>query len=115
MGQYLISVWHPEDYEVDFSSEDAQRRHAKVMAFNEELVSAGALAFAGGLMPRSSISTLRFSDGDVARSEGTFSSAPELMGGFWVIEAETDEAAQDWATKACQACEEILELRPFQG
>jgi hypothetical protein len=26
MGQYLSSVWHDDEYEVDFSSEEAQRQ-----------------------------------------------------------------------------------------
>ena len=37
MPQYLMSVWHDDEYEVDFSSPDAQRLGAQVGAFNEEL------------------------------------------------------------------------------
>ena len=37
MPQYMISVWHDDTYEVDFSNPDAQLRVAQVGAFNEEL------------------------------------------------------------------------------
>ena len=37
MPQYLISAWHDDTYETDFSTPDAQRRVAQVGAFNEEL------------------------------------------------------------------------------
>ena len=46
MPQYLISVWHDDTYETDFSTPDAQRRAAQVGAFNEELHRAGAWVFA---------------------------------------------------------------------
>ena len=38
MPQYLISVWHDEDYgDKDFDDTDLQRRHKQVMALNEEM------------------------------------------------------------------------------
>ena len=51
MPQYLISVWHDETFEVDFSTPDAQRRVAQVDAFNNELQQEGAWVFAAGLHP----------------------------------------------------------------
>ena len=42
MPQYLISVWHDDTFEVDFSTPDAQRRVAQVDAFNSEVQQAGA-------------------------------------------------------------------------
>ena len=49
MPQYLMSVWHDDDYDVDFSSPDAQRQVAQVSAVNAELEAAGAWVFGGGL------------------------------------------------------------------
>ena len=53
MSQYLMSVWHDDDYVVDFTSEEAQQAAARVGAYNEELMSAGAWVFGGGLHARS--------------------------------------------------------------
>ena len=36
MPQYLMSVWHDDEYVVDFSSPEAQRNVAQVGAFNDE-------------------------------------------------------------------------------
>ena len=36
MPQYLLSVWHDDSYELDFSTPDAQRVGAQVDAFNAE-------------------------------------------------------------------------------
>ena len=54
MAEYLLSVWHDEDFDapadVDFSSEQMQRLHAQVGAFNTDLQESGAWVFAGGLV-----------------------------------------------------------------
>ena len=83
-AQYLISVWHDDAYEVDFSADDTQRRVAQVGAFNGELQEAGAWVFAAGLHPASSV---RPSCEGVSMTDGPCAETKEQMGGFWVIEA----------------------------
>jgi hypothetical protein len=115
MSQYLLSVWHDDTYEVDFSGEDAQRMVAQVGAFNDELQASGAWVFAGGLQPASSATVVRAGGGDVSMTDGPFAESKEQMGGFWVIEAADLDAALEWARKGAAACEGPVEVRPFQG
>jgi hypothetical protein len=114
MTQYLLSVWHDDEYEVDFSTEDAQRLAGQVGAFNDELEAAGAWVFGGGLHPASSATVLRATADDVSMTDGPFAESKEQMGGFWVVEAADFDAALAWARKAAAACEGPVELRPFQ-
>ena len=115
MAQYLLSVWHDEDYVVDFSGEDAQRMVAQVGAFNEELTAAGAWVFAGGLHPASSATVVRSTNGEVSMTDGPYAESKEQMGGFWIIEAADMDAALDWARRGAAACEGPVEVRPLQG
>ncbi len=115
MPQYLISVWHDETYQTDFSTPDAQRRVAQVGAFNEELMQAGAWVFAAGLQPASSATVVRSSGGEVSMTDGPYAETKEQMGGFWVIGAPDLDAALAWAGKAAAACGETIEVRPVQG
>ena len=115
MAQYLLSVWHDEDYVVDFSGDDAQRLVAQVGAFNEQLMEAGSWVFAGGLHPASSATVVRAIGGEVSMIDGPYAESKEQMGGFWVIEAADLDAALDWARRAAAACEGPVELRPLQG
>ena len=114
MSQYLMSVWHDEDYEVDFSSPEAQRLFTQVGAYNDELTATGAWVFGGGLHPASSATVLRAADGEVSMTDGPYAETKEQMGGFWVIEASDLDAALEWARKAAIACEGPVEVRPFQ-
>jgi hypothetical protein len=114
MTQYLLSVWHDTDYEVDFSGDDIQRVVAQVDQVNADLQATGAWVFGGGLQPASSATVLRSADGDVSMTDGPYAESKEQMGGFWVIEAPDFDAALEWARKCAVACEGPVEVRPFQ-
>jgi hypothetical protein len=115
MPQYLMSVWHDNDYDLDFTTPDAQRMVTQVSAFNTELESSGAWVFGGGLHNASSATVVRSSGGAVSMIDGPYAETKEQMGGFWVIEAADLDAALAWASKAAAACEGPVEVRPFQG
>jgi hypothetical protein len=115
MTQYLLSVWHDEDYTVDFSGDDMQRVAAQVSAFNDELQAAGAWVFADGLEPASTATVVRPSGADITLTDGPYAESKEVMGGFWIIEAADLDAALDWARKGALACEGPVEVRPFQA
>lgn len=115
MTQYLMSVWHDDEYVVDFSGDEIQRVVAQVGRFNDELQSAGAWVFGGGLQPASSATVLRpAGGGSVSMTDGPYAESKEQIGGFWVIEASDMDAALDWARRAAIACEGPVEVRPFQ-
>ena len=115
MSQYMISVWHDDTYEVDFESPENQAKFVKVDAFNTELQEAGAWVFAAGLHPAETATVLRRANGSFSMTDGPYAETKEQMGGFWIIEAADFDAAVDWAKRASDACEEILEIRPLQG
>jgi len=115
MPQYLFSVCHDDNYELDFSTPDAQRRVTQVGAFNDELQKAGAWVFAAGLHPASSATVVRSSGGVVSMTDGPYAETKEQMGGFWMIEVADLDAALEWAGKAAAACEGPVEVRPAQG
>lgn len=111
MAQYLLSVWHDGEYEVDFTSDEVQHLVVQVGAFNERLAEAGAMVFGCGLLPAST-ATVTLPDG--TNTPGPYSDGTAQMGGFWIIEADTPDAAQALAAEASAACEGPVELRPLQ-
>jgi hypothetical protein len=115
MPQYLLSVWHDDTYDLDFSTPDAQRRFAQVGALNNELQRTGAWVFGAGLHPVSSATVVRSSGGGVSMTDGPYAETKEQMGGFWVIDVPDLDAALDWAAKAVAACEGPIEVRPVEG
>ena len=115
MPQYMLSVWHDEDYVVDFSTPEAQDRVAQVGAFNDELQRSGAWVFAAGLHPASSATVVRLSADNVSMTDGPYAETKEQMGGFWIIQAADLDVALDLAARAAAASGGPIEVRPLQG
>jgi hypothetical protein len=113
MKQYLLSV-PMIDGAPARSHDDMQRAYEQVAGFNDELRSAGAWVFAGGLLPASSATVVRPRGGEVLVTDGPFTESKEHIGGVWIIEAADLDAALVWAAKAARACGEPVEVRPFQ-
>jgi hypothetical protein len=116
MPQYLISVWHDDEYTdtPDWSDPELQRKGAQVGALNQEMEQAGAWVYGNGLLPASSATVLRLTGSEVSMTDGPYAETKEQMGGFWVIEAADLDAALEWARKCAVACEDAVELRPMQ-
>lgn len=67
--------------------------------FNDELIEAGVLLAAEGLQPSSSGAKVKKQGGKVVVQDGPFTEAKELIGGFWIIRADSLQEAVDWVAK----------------
>lgn len=114
MKQYLLSVHHVGDYP-EPEPEVMQQMFEGVEKFNAHLQETGAWVFAGGLMPKETATTVRFTDGATLVSDGPFAETKEQLGGFWVVQAEDLDAALALAEMGARACQGDVEVRPFQG
>ena len=111
MPQYLVAVYHPDDYD---PSVETEAMHRDIGALNVEMVAAGVRIFVGGLTPASSARSLRAQpDGKVLITDGPYLETKEHIGGFWVLEAADLDEALAWGRKAAVACRAPVEVRPF--
>jgi hypothetical protein len=69
--------------------------------YNEELSKAGALLALDGLHPPAAATRVRFRPGErPSITDGPFTEAKELVGGYWIIQARSKEEAIEWASRA---------------
>ena len=86
----------------------------KMMAYNRELEEAGVLRDLNGLHPPSTGARVSFEGGEPHVTDGPFAEAKEVVGGYWILEVASLEAAVEWA-KRCPASEsETIEIRRVQ-
>ncbi|WP_029076010.1 YciI family protein [Kaistia adipata] len=112
MTQYWVAIHHPDDYDPTALEDEAM--HRDIDALNDEMVAAGARVFVGGLRPAGSArSVRREADGRLVVTDGPYAEAKEHVGGFWVLECASLDAALDWGRKAAAACRAPVEVRPF--
>jgi hypothetical protein len=84
---------------------------AAMGAYNDELVKAGVLLAGEGLRPTKEGARVRFAGGKAAVTDGPFTEAKEIVGGYWLIQAKSREEAVAWAVRAPCPDGEMIEVR----
>ena len=109
MTQYLVAIYHPDDFDPSVETEATIR---EIHALNREMIAAGARKFAAGLSSVSNARSLRTQpDGKVLVTDGPYTETKEHIGGFWVLEAAGLDEALAWGRKAAVACRAPVEVR----
>lgn len=67
--------------------------------YNEELQRAGVLRELNGLAPSAKGAKVKFNGAKRTVSDGPFTEAKELIGGYWIIEVPSREEAIAWAKR----------------
>lgn len=83
---------------------------AKMGKYNDELRKAGVLLALDGLQDGSKGARVIFSGGNTTVTDGPFTEAKELLGGYWLIQAGSKEEAVEWASR-CPQDDCMIEVR----
>jgi hypothetical protein len=85
-----------------------------MMKYNEALKEAGVLVTLDGLHPPSMGARVSFATGKPVVTDGPFTEAKEVLGGYWMIEVESKEEAIGWAKRCPASNNETIEIRQVQ-
>jgi hypothetical protein len=98
----------PPDVQLD------PERVAAMMKYNEALKEAGILIALDGLHPPSVGARVSFAGGKPVVTDGPFTEAKEVLGGYWMINVKSKQEAIDWAKRCPASSNEIIEIRQVQ-
>ncbi len=98
---FMYPVISDEEYAAGPSLEDVEAMNT----FNQALQDAGALLAADGEAPEYT----RVSEGGV--TDGPFSEAKELVGGYWIIQAKDHAEAVEWTKRIPLSGQSFVEVR----
>jgi hypothetical protein len=87
---------------------------AAMMKYNESLQKAGVLVTLDGLHPPSMGARVSFSGGKPIVTDGPFTEAKEVIGGYWMIQVRSKEEAIEWASRCPASDNEVIEIRQVQ-
>jgi hypothetical protein len=96
-----------EEYERPLTAEDV----APMGKFNETLAQAGVLLSVDGLHPASKGARVTAAGSKKTVTDGPFTEAKELVGGYWLIDVKSKEEAVEWATRAPINDGDVIEVR----
>ena len=88
---------------------------AEMTKYNDSLREAGILLSVDSLQPPVCGARVSFKGGKANVRQGPFSEVSETLGGFWIIEAETQQDAIAWASRCPASDTELIEVRQIAG
>ena len=117
--RYMMFIKHTEDYRME---EVPQSLFAAMGEFVEESFKNGSLIDTAGLQPTAKGKRVRLSGGKITVIDGPFAESKEVVGGYALIEAKSNEEALNLARRFMDlhrvhwpAFEGECEVRPLEA
>jgi hypothetical protein len=112
--QYLLAIHSVEGQpQAPMSEQEMRDLTERVYALEAEMKAAGAWLFAGRLHEAGEATVTRSKGGKVVTTDGPFAETKEHLGGFYVVEADSIQDAQQWAAKTSDLMGAPIEVRCF--
>lgn len=107
---YMLAIYEDHTiYQTEQAWIDIIKAHT---AYGEALAEAGVIRGGEGLAGPEQAKTVRLSGGKSSVHDGPFTEMQEQLGGFYIIEVDTLDAALDWAAKVPMLGDGSVEVRP---
>ena len=110
--QYMALLYGDEKAAENDTPEQQEAEMAGYYAFDALVKERGAFRGGEALMPSSTAKTVRVRDGETLVTEGPFAETREVLGGFYLLECETEEEALALAAQIPAAKNGTVEVRP---
>ena len=79
--------------------------------FNDDMEAAGMLIEVDGLHPLSKGARVAFAKGKAMVTDGPFIESKEVIGGFWILQANSKQEVVEWARRCPALDGDVLEIR----
>ena len=113
--RYLMLLHVDEDGFGQLAPADLLGAMDRYRAFTETLAMAGALVASGRLAPSAASTQIRTVGGRTVTMDGPYAETKEQVGGFYLIEADSREAALALAGQCPAVGHGVVELRELQA
>jgi hypothetical protein len=101
----------PNISEEDYADGPSAEAFKEMSTYNETLNQAGVLLALDGLHPSSEGARVSLSGGKKSVTDGPFTEAKELVGGYWLIDVKSKEEAVEWASRCPLDEGAVIEIR----
>lgn len=111
--QYLALLYGDEKAAENDTPAEQQAELEAYFAFNAHAKSKGAFRGGEALMPSTTAKSVRVRDGETLVTDGPYAETREVLGGFYLLECDTEEEALELAARIPAAKNGTVEVRPI--
>lgn len=109
--RFLLLINEPRGQRAERDLDEGKRLYAQMQAFGESLQAQGKFIASESLLPDEHGVRVRTDNGKRRLVDGPFTEAREMVGGFFLIEAESHDEAIDIAARCPAAAWATVEVR----
>ena len=110
--QYMLLIYAARGAWESYSEEEQKAMYEEYVALGRRLREQGKLVGSHELQSSSTATTVQVKDGETAVTDGPFAETKEVLGGYYLIEAESPDEAIQWAAQIPAARHGKVEVRP---
>jgi hypothetical protein len=110
--QYMLLIYSEPGAWRSLSEEERSAMYEEYFALSRRLQAEEKLVSSNELQPSSTATTVQVSGGETAVTDGPFAETKEVLGGYYLIEAESLDDAIRWAAQIPAARHGKVEVRP---
>jgi hypothetical protein len=112
--QYMLLIYSEEGAWESSSEDDREAMYAEYRKLSEDLRASGAMVAGDELQSVKTAKTVTVQNGDRLVTDGPFAETKETLGGYYLIEADSEDKALEWAARIPSARHGKVEVRPVQ-
>ena len=110
--QYMLLIYDAEDTWTSMSDEEQQGVMGEYFAYTEALKASGKYVAGDALQPIETAKSVRVREGDTRTTDGPFAETKEILGGYYLVDVDSEDEALEWAAKIPSARFGTIEVRP---
>jgi hypothetical protein len=111
--QYMLLIYDDEAKWKHMSEAESHALMGEYLAYTDELRRSGAFVSGEPLDFTAKAKTVHVRDGERFVTDGPFAETKEQLGGYYLIDVESEDEAIDWAAKIPSARLGRIEVRPI--
>jgi hypothetical protein len=113
--KYLCLIYGTDDQTSHFSSHDMDMYITEHIDYDAHLHARGKLVVSEALKPADTATTVRMRRNKLSVTDGPFAETSEQLGGFYLVEADSEEEALQLAAGIPSARFSSIEVRPVKS
>lgn len=111
--QFMLLIYGDELGWSRRSDEERQEAMQEYFAYTEALKKAGKYVAGDALQPVDTATTVQVRDGETLTTDGPFAETKEQLGGYYLVDVDSEEEALEWAARIPGARHGKIEVRPL--
>jgi hypothetical protein len=110
--QYMLLIYDDESIWTSMPEEDQNAVMQEYISYTEALKQSGKYVAGDALQPTQTAKTVQVRGGTPLTTDGPFAETKEQLGGYYLVDVDSEEEALEWAAKIPSARLGKIEVRP---